>query len=80
MTLRRPARRSAPVALGDPVDRTRLLHLLARTDRIAFFQKLGEGRVSRLDDLLLKLLGQIREGDVGMDCLNVAQELVRKPA
>jgi hypothetical protein len=58
--------------LRHAVHRPRLLHLLARTDRIAFLQQLRERRAGALGDLVLKLLRQISEGHVGMDRLYVA--------
>jgi hypothetical protein len=57
-----------------------LLHLLPRPDRIAFLQKLRERRVRALGNLVLKLLGQIGEGDVRVDRLDVAQQLIGQPA
>jgi len=66
------------LALGNPVERPRLLHLLARPDRVAFLQKLGECRPRALGNRVLKLLGKIGERDVGMDGLHLAQQLIGK--
>jgi low temperature requirement protein LtrA len=55
IVLRSP-RRTASVALRHAVERARLLHLLARPDRISFLQKLGEGGACRLRNLVLQLL------------------------
>src|SRR4051812_12923304 len=79
MTLRGSPRWAAPVGplpFRHPIHRPRLLHLLARTDGIALFQEPGEGRSGALGDLVLKFLGQVGEGDVGMDRLDIAQQLV----
>ena len=76
----RSARRAATIralALGDPVDRPRLLNLLAWADRITLLEKLREGGSRAFHDLVLKSFGQVREGDVRVDGLNVAQQLVR---
>ena len=52
----RPAVVGRPaVALGNAIDRSRRLHLLARSDRIAFLQKLGEGRAHALRDRILQI-------------------------
>src|SRR5438270_6691512 len=88
MALRGPARRPSPVgsagtvawALRHTVHRPRGLDLLAWTDGIAFLQELGERRPRALGDRVLQLPGQIGEGNVGMDRLNVAQQLVGQPA
>jgi hypothetical protein len=53
---------------------------LARADRIAFLEKRRERRAGALGKLVLKLLGQVGEGDVRMDRLNIAQQLVRQSA
>ena len=77
----RPAVVGRPaVALGNAIDRSRRLHLLARSNRIAFLQKLGEGRARARCNRILKLLRQIRERHVRMDCLDVAKKLVRQAA
>src|SRR5947199_3952867 len=83
MALRRPARWAAAVgslALGHAVHRPRLLHLLARANGIALLQQLGERRACALRDRVLQFLRQIGEGDVRMDRLNVAQQLVGQSA
>ena len=72
--------RSAAVALRHTVHRPLRLHLLARADRITFLQKLRECGTRTVRDGVLKLLRQIRECDVRMDRLNIAQELVRQAA
>src|SRR6185369_15489437 len=83
MALRWPSWRPAAIgtlALGHAVHRPRLLHLLPRSDGIAFLQQAGESRARGLCDLVLKLLGKVRERDVRMDRLHVAQKLVRQAA
>ena len=67
-----------PLPLRHPIHRSRLLHLLARTDRVAVLEKLRECRPRALSDLVLQLLGQIRKGDVRVDCLDVPKQLVGK--
>src|SRR4051812_13464828 len=82
MARRRTARRTSPIArtgplaLRHPVEWTRLPHLLSRTDRIALLEQLGERRTRAGGDRVLQLFRQIGEGDVGVDCLDVAQQLV----
>ena len=69
-----------PVALGNPVERPRLLHLLTRPDGIPILQKLGERRSRALDDRVLKRFRKIGEGNVPVDRLHIAKQLVRKAA
>jgi len=79
MSLHSSTRWAAPVALGNPVERTRLLHLLPRSDRIAFLQELGKCGSSRLRNLILKLLRQVGECHVRMNRLDVTKKLVGQP-
>src|SRR5689334_4102165 len=71
MTLRGTAWWPAAVALGHPVHRARLLHLLTRTDRIALLEQGRERRPRAFHKLILKLLGKIGESHIGMNRLNV---------
>jgi hypothetical protein len=80
MTLSGPTRWSAPIAIWHPVDRPRLLHLLAWANCISFLEELRERGTRSFGDRLLKLLGQICEGDVRMNRLDIAQQLIGQPA
>ena len=71
---------AAAVALRHPVHRPRLLDRLLGTDRIAFFQELGEGGADALCDQILHCLGQVGEGGVAVYALQVAQHIVGNAA
>src|SRR6185295_9487206 len=79
-----PSRRATPVvgalALRDAVYRPRRLHLLARPDGIALLEQRRERRAGAFRKLVLKLLGQIGKRHIGVDRLNVAQQLVGQAA
>lgn len=78
MALRRPARRSAAIALWNTVHRPRLLHLLTRADRIAFLQKLGERRSCAFGDRFPQVFWQVGECHIWVDRLHIAKKLVRQ--
>ena len=71
--------RAAALALGNAVERARLLHLLARADRIAFLQELGEGGADALCDRILHPWAGRRRWRCG-GRLEVAQQIVGQAA
>lgn len=82
----RPARRAAAIggpaslAFGHPVERGRGLHHLPGTNRIALLEQGRERSASAGGDRVLERLGQIGEGDTGVDRLDVTQQLIAEPA
>jgi hypothetical protein len=68
------------VTFRNPVHRPCRLHLLTGADRIAFLEQLRESRTGAVRYCVLQFLRQIRECHVWVDRLDIAQELVRKPA
>src|SRR5829696_3748127 len=73
---RAPVVGNATIPLWHAIHGTGRLHLLARADGIAFLQELGERRAGACSDRILQFVRQIGEGDVRMDRLHVAEELV----
>jgi hypothetical protein len=61
------------IPLRNAIHRSLRLHLLARSDRIAFFQELRERRARAVRDGVLKRLRQVGECHVRMNRLDVAQ-------
>ena len=76
-------RRAAPIlslAIWDAIHGPCRLHLLAGANRVSFLQKLRKSRTRCRCNGVLEFLGQVREGHVRVDGLNIAQQLVREPS
>ena len=68
------------VALGHAVDRAGLLHFAFWPDGITFLEQLIEGRAYTLVDRILQALGQIGEGGIAMNPLEVTKQVVGQAA
>ena len=69
-----------PLPVRHAVHRPRGLDLLTRPHRITLLEQLGERGASTFRNRLLKLLGKISEGDVGVNGLDVTKQLVGQSA
>ena len=68
----RPVPIPGTLPLGNTVHRPGHWLLLPRTDRVAFFQQLGERRARAYRDCVLQLFRQVGECHIGVNCLNVS--------
>ena len=68
------------ISLRHPIHRSSSLHLLPGTNRVSVLQELGERRPRALRNGVLKRFRQVRERDVGVNCLHITQELIGQAA